>query len=208
MQPSSWPQKAKPLLIWCGEAGVRVYAAAHCHASPENALKQARIALDKKESLRSAGRIFRLMFDEDQIGAKTLDEIRGAEGFRVKTLYEKISNDFSVLWTGRDVTKNNNRLNQSISYANACLYGIAEAAILSLGLNPGIGILHRGDPRSFVFDVADTIKFKTVVPAAFQIFDQPGEISSITRRKCRDVFREHKVMERLVENIEKIISEN
>ena len=34
---------------------------------------------------------------------------------------------------------------------------------------PDIGFLHTGKPQSFVYDIADIVKFDTVVPAAFRI---------------------------------------
>ena len=87
--------------------------------------------------------------------------------------------------------------NRCLSQATACLYGLAEAAILAAGYAPAIGFLHSGKPQSFVYDVADIFKFETVVPIAFQVAgeaqrgkqpaadDPVGEV----RRGCRDNFR-------------------
>jgi CRISPR-associated protein Cas1 len=60
-------------------------------------------------------------------------------------------------------------VNQCISAATSCLYGISEAAILAAGYAPAIGFIHSGKPLSFVYDIADIIKFDSVVPKAFEI---------------------------------------
>jgi len=56
-----------------------------------------------------------------------------------------------------------------LSAATACLYGITEAAVLAAGYAPAIGFIHSGKPLSFVYDIADLVKFETVVPVAFRI---------------------------------------
>ncbi|WP_246047821.1 hypothetical protein [Hankyongella ginsenosidimutans] len=46
---------------------------------------------------------------------------------------------------------------------------MTEAAVLAAGYAPAIGFLHSGKPLSFVYDIADIVKFDTVVPVAFQV---------------------------------------
>ena len=60
-----------------------------------------------------------------------------------------------------------------ISAANACLYGVTEAAILVAGYSPAVGFLHTGRPLSFVYDVADVYKFEVSVPVAFEVVGTP-----------------------------------
>ncbi|MFP1557300.1 CRISPR-associated endonuclease Cas1 [Escherichia coli] len=60
-------------------------------------------------------------------------------------------------------------VNRCISAATSCLYGISEAAVLAAGYAPAIGFIHSGKPLSFVYDIADIIKFDLVVPKAFEI---------------------------------------
>jgi len=49
-----------------------------------------------------------------------------------------------------------------LSAATACLYGITEAAVLAAGYAPAVGFTHTGKPLSFVYDIADIVKFDTV----------------------------------------------
>ena len=98
-------------------------------------------------------------------------------------------------------------LNKCVSAANACLYGITEAAVLAAGYAPAIGFIHTGKPLSFVYDVADLFKFDTVIPVAFQIASRkPPEPERAVRLACRDVFRREKVLERIIPTIEEVLA--
>ena len=125
---------------------------------------------------------------------------------------------FNVAWSGRRYDPRNFRSadlpNRCLSQATACLYGIAEAAILAAGYAPAIGFLHTGKPRSFVYDVADVYKFDTVVPVAFrvagsaqrrkhpEVLDPEGEV----RRQCRDAFRNSGILKKIIPGIEEMLS--
>ncbi len=79
---------------------------------------------------------------------------------------------------------------------------LSEAVILAAGFSPAIGFIHEGDPRSLVFDLADTVKFKTVVPLAFDVFlSDAHDVRSSVRRACRDLFRESQMIETLMDNL-------
>lgn len=56
-------------------------------------------------------------------------------------------------------------------------------------------------------DVADIYKFETVVPLAFKIAAKhPGNPEQQVRLACRDVFRESKLLERIIPGIEEMLS--
>ena len=104
--------------------------------------------------------------------------------------------------------------NRCLSQATACLYGLAEAAILAAGYAPAVGFLHTGKSLSFVYDVADVYKFETVVPIAFQVAGQAqrgkqpaaGDPVGEVRRSCRDSFRRTGVLNRLIPGIEEMLA--
>ena len=85
----------------------------------------------------------------------------------MKRLYEVLARQHGVKWKGRRYDPGDWQAadlpNRCLSQATACLYGLAEAAILAAGYAPAIGFLHTGKPQSFVYDVADVYKFETVV---------------------------------------------
>lgn len=196
------------LLIWAGDGGVRCYAAGNPGgAIAEKLLQQAAIRLNEGSRLGAARKIFRLMFDEDAPAARSVEQLRGIEGAKVKDLYKTIASDVGMEWTGRSFN-NSNSVNQAISHANAALYGLTEAVILALGYSPSIGFIHSGDARSFVFDVADCVKFTTITPMAMKIAKESNDdIEGRTRRACRDLFREKGMAGILVSVIAEIFAD-
>ena len=161
------------LLVWIGEAGVRLYSAGQPGgARADRLLHQARLALDPDARLKVVRKMYDLRFGEPAPQRRSVDQLRGIEGARVKRLYEVLARQHGVKWRGRRYDPGNwnaaDLPNRCLSQATACLYGLAEAAILAAGYAPAIGFLHTGKPQSFVYDVADVYKFETVVPVAFQ----------------------------------------
>lgn len=87
------------------------------------------------------------------------------------------------------------------------MYGICEAAILAAGYAPAIGFIHSGKPLSFVYDIADLFKFEITVPLAFKVIAQKDRTPVRTvRLKCRDAFRESKILSKLIPTIEEVLS--
>src|SRR5208283_2991745 len=139
------------------------------------------------------------------------DQLRGIEGARVKRLYELHAKENGVSWRRRDYDPENwsgsDAPNRCLSSATACLYGISEAAVLAAGYAPAIGFIHTGKPLSFVYDIADLVKFETVVPVAFRIAaSNPENPERAVRLACRDAFRTTKILDRLIPLIEDMLS--
>ena len=88
------------------------------------------------------------------------------------------------------------------------MYGVTEAAVLAAGYAPAVGFIHTGKPLSFVYDIADIYKFETVVPVAFKVAaSQPnGNSERAVRLGCRDIFRQTKLLERIIPEIEEILA--
>ena len=207
------------LLVWVGEAGVRVYSAGQPGgARADRLLHQARLALDPAARLKIVRKMFDMRFGEPAPQRRSIDQLRGIEGARVKRLYEVLARQHGVNWKGRRYDPNDwsaaDLPNRCLSQATACLYGLAEAAILAAGYAPAIGFLHTGKPQSFVYDVADVFKFETVVPVAFRVAGQVqqgnpaatgGPVREV-RLGCRDRFRETRLLNRLIPSIEEMLS--
>ena len=129
----------------------------------------------------------------------------------VRKTYELLARQYKVDWRGRRYDPKDwaagDVANQCISAATSCLYGVTEAAILAAGYAPAIGFLHSGKPLSFVYDIADILKFDTVVPLAFQIAaKRPKEPDRAVRIACRELFRSQKVLDKLIPLIEDVLS--
>ena len=200
------------LLIWVGEAGVRLYAAGQPGgARADRLLYQAKLALDDDLRLKVVRKMYAIRFGEEPPQRRSVDQLRGIEGARVRESYKRIAQQYGVIWHGRDYDPTqwnaSDIANQCLSAATACLYGVSEAAILAAGYAPAIGFLHTGKPQSFVYDIADIVKFESVVPLAFRVAAKPGtDPVRATRLACRDAFREGRILRRLIPLIEEVLA--
>lgn len=214
--------RAGTLLIWVGEAGVRLYAAGQPGgARSDRLLYQARLALDDEARLRVVRRMYALRFGEEPPQRRSVDQLRGLEGARVREMYKLLAQQHGLKWEGRRYDPmewtSADVVNRCLSAATSALYGISEAAVLAAGYAPAIGFLHTGKPQSFVYDIADILKFETVVPEAFRVaaavqHNRPLDRRPVddpvaeTRRRCRDVFRRSNILERLIPLIEDVLA--
>lgn len=163
-------------------------------------LEQARKRLRPRSRIVVARRFYERMFDAAPPAANDIEQLRGMEGAKVRKLYQEIAQKHGVEWSGKDAAPQ--ALRDALGYATSTLYGVAEAAILAAGYAPSIGFIHSGDRRSLVFDLADTVKFKTVVPVAFRVFSESDiDVRSRVRRSCRDSFRQIGLIETLMDNL-------
>jgi CRISPR-associated protein Cas1 len=204
--------RAGTLLVWVGEAGVRLYASGQPGgARSDRLLYQAKLALDDNARLKVVRKMYEIRFGEKPPERRSVDQLRGIEGARVKRLYKLIADRHGVSWKGRsynpDEWDNSDVPNRCVSAATACLYGITEAAILAAGYAPAVGFIHTGKPLSFVYDIADIFKFDTVIPVAFQVAGKhPQQPDREVRLKCRDMFRQTNLLERLIPMIEEVLA--
>ena len=200
------------LLVWIGEAGVRLYSAGQPGgARADRLLYQAKLALDDNLRLKVVRKMYALRFGEEPPQRRSVEQLRGIEGARVRETYKRIAAKYGVKWKARnyDVTEwdQGDVANRCLSSATACLYGITEAAVLAAGYAPAIGFIHTGKPLSFVYDVADVYKFETVVPVAFRIAGKnPGNPEQQVRHGCRDMFRETRLLEKIIPGIEEMLA--
>ncbi len=207
------------LIVWVGEAGVRLYSAGQPGgARADKLLYQARLALDDDLRLKVVRTMYAMRFGEEAPLRRSIEQLRGIEGARVKRMYQNFARQYGVKWDARRYKPGDfdysDLPNRCLSEATACLYGLSEAAILAAGYAPAIGFLHTGKARSFVFDVADVFKFETVVPTAFRIAGkaqkgvQPFASDPVgeTRRACRDSFRKTGLLKRLIPAIEEMLA--
>jgi CRISPR-associated protein Cas1 len=200
------------LVVWVGEAGVRLYSAGQPGgARSDRLLYQAKLALDEELRLKVVRKMFELRFGEPAPQRRSVDQLRGIEGVRVRETYKLFARQYGVKWNGRKYDPKDwmkgDVANQCISAATSCLYGITEAAILAAGYAPAVGFLHTGKPLSFVYDIADILKFETVVPVAFKVAaSEPSSPDRAVRIACRDQFRQQKTLGRLIPLIEEILA--
>lgn len=200
------------LLVWVGESGVRLYSSGQPGgARADRLLYQARLALDDELRLKVVRKMYEVRFGEPAPAKRSVEQLRGIEGARVRGTYKLLAQQYQVNWQARNYDRNKwdaaDIPNRCLSAATACLYGITEAAVLAAGYAPAVGFIHTGKPLSFVYDIADLYKFDTVVPLAFRIAAKsPAEPEREVRLACRDLFRSDKLLGRIIPLIEEVLA--
>jgi len=200
------------LLVWVGDGGVRLYASGQPGgARADRLLFQAKLALDDTARLKVVRKMYALRFKDEPPERRSVEQLRGIEGVRVRKMYELLARQYGVIWKARNYDhtewESGDIPNRCLSSATACLYGICEAAILAAGYAPAIGFIHTGKPQSFVYDIADIFKFETVVPMAFRIAAKnPHQPEREVRVACRDSFRQSRILHRIIPTIEEVLT--
>ncbi|MFJ5843287.1 type I-E CRISPR-associated endonuclease Cas1, partial [Streptomyces shenzhenensis] len=147
--------------------------------------------------------------DEDPDGL-TRRELLGREGKRVKDCYHAQAARTGIPWKGRRYTPGDHtsgdNVNQAITAAAQCMYGIAHAVVTSLGCSPALGFVHSGHELSFVLDIADLYKTDIGIPVAFDTAAHSDEdIGSRTRRALRDRINATSLLNRCVDDIKRLL---
>ncbi|MBN9476965.1 MAG: subtype I-E CRISPR-associated endonuclease Cas1 [Bordetella sp. SCN 67-23] len=200
------------LLVWVGESGVRLYSSGQPGgARADRLLYQAKLALDDDLRLKVVRKMYEVRFGEPAPARRSVDQLRGIEGARVRSTYKLLAQQFKVNWQSRNYDRQQwdaaDIPNRCLSAATACLYGITEAAVLAAGYAPAVGFIHTGKPLSFVYDIADLYKFETVVPLAFRVAAKSPEAPEReVRLACRDLFRSDKLLGRIIPLIEDVLA--
>ena len=199
------------LACWTGEQGVRLYA--HSTGGTHSAhrlLRQAQLYCNEALRLGVVRRMYQKRFPEPLPEKLDIQQVRGMEGSRVRNIYQLIARQYNVEWQGRlydqDDWNHADPLNRALSSANACLYGICHAAILSAGYSPAIGFIHTGKMLSFVYDVADLYKTELTVPVAFRtVAEGSQDVERRVRLACRDIFHQSKLMDRILPDLAEVL---
>lgn len=198
-------------VVWVGEAGVRYYA----HGSPiarSTRLLEAQAAAvsNTRSRLSVARRMYEMRFPDEVVEGLNMQQLRGREGARVRGIYRQESARSGVPWTRRDYDsadfEASDPINKALSAAHSCLYGIVHAAVVALGCSPGLGFVHTGHSRAFVYDIADLYKAEVTIPIAFEVAAQePENVGAETRRAVREALRDGDVLVRTVRDIKALL---
>lgn len=161
-------------ICWVGEDSLLFYATGVSPTSNTRNLKrQVSLAASPEKSLKVARRMFQKRFPGEDLKAKTLIEMMGMEGYRVRAIYEAKAKEYGVGWKGREFVPGKFSMgdvtNQALTACNAALYGIVCSNIHALGYSPHIGFIHSGSPLPFVYDVSDLYKETLCIDLAFDL---------------------------------------
>lgn len=200
------------MLIWCGEGASRFYASGMGETrSAANLLNQAKRCMDEKQHMKVVRRMYEIRFPNISCEGKTLQQIRGMEGIRVREAYKLWSKTTGIKWNKRSYKSDDwdeaDPINKAISIANTVLYGVCHAAIVSLGYSAGLGFVHTGKQLSFVYDIADIYKADVTIPAAFNAVSRSSEPADYAVRTItRQYIKQCGIMKRIAKDIAWILS--
>ncbi|KAB8287922.1 subtype I-E CRISPR-associated endonuclease Cas1 [Bifidobacterium avesanii] len=194
-------------VIWVGERGVRMYAFGKPLTHSSALLQaQARLVSNARTRLAVARAMYQMRFPDEDVSCLTMQQLRGREGARVRRVYRECAKRTGVTWDKRTYDHADfaagSEINKALSAAHTCLYGLAHSVIVALGCSPGLGFVHVGHERSFVYDVADLYKAELSIPVAFETAAaEPDDIGSATRHRMRDAVYDLSIMKRMTRDI-------
>jgi len=195
------------MAIWCGEGLGRFYASGIGETrSARNLMRQATLWADRDAHLGVVRRMYVRRFNTRVSEDLTLQQVRGMEGIRVREAYREASEKYGVEWKGRNYSFNSwqdsDPINRALSVANACLYGLCHAGLVSLGFSPGLGFVHSGKQLSFVYDIADLYKVEMTIPIAFQTVSEiTDNMERTVRTRCQEHFHEKRLLDRMPDDL-------
>lgn len=197
--------------VWVGEQGVRYYAHGTGLARSTRLLEaQAELVSHRDKRLAVARRMYEMRFPDDAVDRATMQQLRGREGARVRRIYREHSMRTGVEWRRRDYDperfEDGDGINQALSAAHTSLYGVVHSVVVALGCSPGLGFVHTGHHRAFVYDIADLYKAEVTIPIAFEVAASGSpDIPADTRRAVRDAMKSGHTIERCVRDIRSLL---
>lgn len=203
-------------IVWVGERGVRFYANGRPLAHSTKYLeKQAVLFSNRNTRLLVARKMYQMRFPGEDVMKLTMQQLRGREGARIRNLYRQEAKRYEIDWTKRDYDPNNyedgSPVNKALSAANVALYGICHSVIVALGMSPGLGFVHTGHDKSFVYDIADLYKAEYTIPLAFKLASEVTEdedIGRLARLRLRDKCVDGKLMKKIVRDLQYLMEIN
>ncbi len=194
-------------LCWTGEDSLRFYAFGlapnHTNDMPR---RHATAWADKRRRVRIARAMFSMRFPSVDVDGKSVAELRGMEGIRIRALYADLGRTHGVTWKGRNYDTQNwevsDAINRALSISNACLYALCSAVVTSLGYLPSLGFVHDAGTLPFIYDVADLYKHLTSIPAAFLAVRQdPDDTGELVRRLLKQQVEQERVLQKLPKDL-------
>ncbi len=201
-------------VCWVGEDSLLFYAAGFVPTADTRNLKhQVTQSANPDKALAVARRMFARRFPDAELTTKTLKEMMGMEGHRVREMYQQKAQEYGVGWKGRQFTPGKFALsditNQVLTSTNAALYGIICAAVHAMGYSPHIGFIHSGSPLPFVYDLADLYKEHLCIDLAFRLTKEMA--GQYNKHKVSSAFRQRVIdmdlLKKLGEDIPAMLGE-
>jgi CRISPR-associated protein Cas1 len=124
-------------ICWVGDDSMMFFASGQTPTSnTRNMHHQMMLAATPAKSLEVARRMFAYRFPDADLEKKTLPQMMGMEGLRVRKFYEEMAVKYKVGWKGRRFEPGkfemSDTTNKILTAANAALYSIIMSAVHSM----------------------------------------------------------------------------
>jgi len=200
-------------VVWVGERGVRYYGHGRGLTLSSRLIEaQARVFANQSLRLKAARFMYEMRFPGEDVSGLTMQQLRGREGARVRNVYREHSRRTGVPWKRREYQpgdfEGSDPINMALSASHTALYGVVHSVIVALGCSPALGIVHTGEVRSFVYDIADLYKAEISIPAAFDVVARgdSDDIERDVRRAVRDALVDGSIMKRCTKDIKAVLA--
>lgn len=168
------------------------------------AVAQARLVANDAACRRAAKFLYKKQLGIDIDENLRISQMRGIEGKIIAARYRELTKKYGFAGFKRD-TLAKDHVNTALNMANGILYGCAAASCSVLGINPALGIIHRGDVRSLLFDLADQFKPFGSMPVAFKAATTETPLES-ARKEMRSYIFHNDVMQKMLGTLTEILS--
>jgi CRISPR-associated protein Cas1 len=165
--------KTNTCISWVGQDALLYYAHSHSPIdSVKNINKQIKLQTTPKSKLNVIKYLFKDRLSTEMMDGKSLKEMMGYEGIRMRKLYTEMSIKYNIEWTNRKYHNHNwdnvDLVNKLITSFNNALYSISTSAIYALGYLPQVGFIHNKGATPFSYDIADVYKETLSIQSAFE----------------------------------------
>jgi len=202
-------------LLVVGTNGVRFYAVAMPFGPGRSELARKQVVLwaDEDQRINTARRMYYLRLGE-VLPHTTLDALRGAEGKRMKAVYQFLAKQYGISWKGRRYDRTNpnadDTINTAINHASSAVRAAAMIAVSATGTIPQLGFIHESASVAFALDIADLYRASLTLPTAFAAVKQAQksgweDIERLTRRMIGEALRRGKVISTMIDNIKELL---
>lgn len=166
--------QANTTVAWVGEDSFLFYSVGQSPtADTRNIRKQILFASNQEKRTIVAKRMFLYRFPETDVKDCSVDELKGKEGHRVRSIYLELAEKYHVGWKGRGYVPGKFELsditNKILTGCNAALYAIITSVVYIMGYSPHMGFVHSGSPLPFIYDIADLYKEYLCIDLAFSL---------------------------------------
>jgi len=204
-------------VVFVGDDGVRFYTSLSSGPdSSARARRQVNAWSDPERRLRIVRQMYGWRLGE-LLPASDLDALRGMEGARMKTTYQKLAQQFGISWRGRRYDRSDpdssDIPNQAINHASSAVEGAALTAVAATGSVPQLGFIHEDSGNAFALDVADLFRDTVLLPIAFGatrkiLANKEGPVERIVRQLAAEVFHKESVVSQMIDRIKDLFDDD